>query len=86
MIDSATRCAWPPHRWKPCGIIVSMKALKSPLAQRVLADPQGKAQLREFLTTKSNATQGPQRVSSPIEIGSGKSTRRLRAEVVPKAA
>ncbi len=67
-------------------MISPMKALKSPLAQRVLADPHGKAQLRAFLATKSTATNGQQRPSQPIEIGSGDSTRRLRASVVPKAA
>lgn len=75
-----------PHALTGCGIIDSMKALKSDLAQRVLADPHGKVQLRAFLATKSAPANGQQRSSQPIEIGSGDSTRRLRASVVPKAA
>ena len=76
-------------RWanlERCGMIAPMKALKSPLAQRVLADPRGKVQLRTFLATKSTATDGQRRMSQPIEIRSGDATVRVRASVVPKAA
>lgn len=71
-----------------------MKALMSPLAKAVLADPQAKGQLRHYLARKSAlAAQVVQEEPSPapqatvIELkASGGRTLKLTPVVVPRAA
>ncbi|WP_129587696.1 hypothetical protein [Herbaspirillum robiniae] len=65
-----------------------MKALKSQLAKEVLANPQGKAQLRHFLEDKSERLADNGRYSSiaiEITVPGGKSIT-VRPRVVAKAA
>ncbi len=63
-----------------------MKALKSPMAKKVLADPKAKEQLRRYLATKS--AQGSIALSSLyIEVRSQEGrVVRIKPVVVPKAA
>jgi hypothetical protein len=64
-----------------------MKALKSPLAKEILADPLAKNQLRVYLAHKSAQTAlsgGVERAS--IELPSQRGTHRYVPTVVPKAA
>jgi len=72
-----------------------MKALMSPLAKAVLADPQAKGQLRHYLARKSAiaaqaAQEGPggeAPQATVIELKSdGGRTRKLTPVVVPRAA
>lgn len=64
-----------------------MKALKSPLAKEVLADPKAKGQLRSFLASKSAARAGePELPAAVIEFRSNGRTVRVKPVVVPKAA
>ena len=61
-----------------------MKALKSPLAKAVLADPKASEQLRAFLASKSE--QGDPRNATVIEVNFEGRTLRVKPVVVPKAA
>lgn len=63
-----------------------MKALKSPMAKKVLADPKAKEQLRRYLAAKS--AQGSIALSSLyIEVRSQEGrVVRIKPVVVPKAA
>lgn len=75
-----------------------MKALMSPLAKAVLADPQAKGQLRHYLARKSaiaaQAAQSPSDapaaeapLATVIELkADGGRTRKLTPIVVPRAA
>jgi hypothetical protein len=47
---AATRCAATGALPRIYGMVKRMKALKSPLAVRLLADPKTREQLRNFLT------------------------------------
>lgn len=68
-----------------------MKALMSPLAKAVLADPQAKGQLRHYLAQKSSlaaqspATERPQATVIELKSESGR-TLKLTPVVVPRAA
>jgi hypothetical protein len=64
-----------------------MKALKSPLAKLILADPAAKGQLRQYLAVKSaqSATR-PSASDTVIELRVGGQTVRVTPRVVPKAA
>ena len=66
-----------------CGIVSGVKALKSPLAKAVLADPKASQQLRAFLASKSE--QDP-RHATVIEVNFEGRTLRVKPVVVPKAA
>jgi len=61
-----------------------MKALKSPLAKAVLADPKGKAELRRFLETKRDTTTG--RFMIELAVPGQKKKRHLVPSVVAKAS
>jgi hypothetical protein len=64
-----------------------MKALQSPMAREILADPKAREQLRAFLGLP--ATDGASRTFVPpvvIELRTGGRTVRLKPVVVPKAA
>ncbi|MDB6000396.1 MAG: hypothetical protein JWP52_2095 [Rhizobacter sp.] len=77
-----------------------MKALKSELAKRVLADPTASGQLRYFLAQKNALRSGS--ANAPSNVGTASAqpagaplievrfdrgpTRRFRPVVVPKAA
>ena len=64
-----------------------MKALKSPLAKLILADPAAKGQLRHFLTVKSGQDVArPAASDAIIELRVGGQTVRVTPKVVPKAA
>jgi hypothetical protein len=64
-----------------------MKALKSPLAKEILADPLAKKQLRVYLAHKSAQTALSGNVApAPIELPSRLGTHRYVPTVVPKAA
>lgn len=62
-----------------------MKALKSTMAKKLLADPKAKEELRKYLATKSLT---PGRLASGmfIEVRSEGGTVRVKPVVVPKAA
>lgn len=60
-----------------------MKALKSPLAKKVLADPKGQAQLRRFLTA-GTGQQDP--VVIEVKDDDGKKNIRLTPVYVPRAS
>lgn len=61
-----------------------MKALKSPLARKVLADPKGQGLLRRFLTS---STSGREAVDVVIEVKDDAGNKRtLRPEFVAKAS
>lgn len=63
-----------------------MKALKSKLASEVLADPNGRVALRDFLVTKSSSP--ATRVSDAggrLQFLRGDSSVVVNARVVPKA-
>lgn len=64
-----------------------MKALKSSMAEKVLADPKAKAQLRHYLAAKSAQTLSRSASGMFIEVRSkeGK-TVRFKPVVVAKAA
>lgn len=67
------------------GIVKIMKALKSPLAARLLADPEAREQLRDFLTGKRST---PQAESASADDGfeiRAASGEVVRVTVVPKA-
>ncbi len=83
------------HPARPCGIIRGMKALMSPLAKAVLADPQAKGQLRHYLARKSAiaahaAAQAPVAEASQATVielkAAGGRTLKLTPVVVPRAA
>ena len=60
-----------------------MKALRSPLAQRVLADPKARTQLRGYL---GSSIPGEKPEASPkIELRAGGKTLVYQPVVVPKA-
>jgi hypothetical protein len=61
-----------------------MKALKSDLAKKVLADPAGKAKLREWSTTAARGQSAEEHASVVLE--SANSVRVYRPVPVPKAA
>ncbi len=66
-----------------------MKALKSPLAREVLADPQASEQLRQFMVARERSAAG-ERVAPASQVivlrqPKGR-TLRLKPMVVPKAA
>lgn len=61
-----------------------MKALKSPLAVELLADPAARDELRRFLVGKRQAA--PQAsTSGPFQIRRGASAVTVKVELVPKA-
>lgn len=62
-----------------------MKALQSPLAKKVLADNQARAQLRQVVSLASRRGE-PDLREQTILLREGASVRRLTAVVVPKAA
>jgi hypothetical protein len=65
-----------------------MKALKSPMAKKVLADPKAKEQLRQYLALKSAPASSRSASSGMfIEVRSPEGrTVRVKPVVVPKAA
>lgn len=63
-----------------------MKALKSELAKRVLADPRAREQLREVAVGESSAREGRAYGIIVLHDSRGRVHRRLTATVVPKAA
>lgn len=69
-----------------CGIVPSMKALKSNLAKDVLADPKAKDQLRHYLAMKSAQPMTRDASGMFIEVRSKGGVVRVKPEVVPKAA
>jgi hypothetical protein len=65
-----------------------MKALKTPLAKKVLADPRGKVQLRAYLETRSSSSnfEGTRPIASvQVRSKEGKIIS-VRPLIVPKAA
>ncbi|NHZ35158.1 MULTISPECIES: hypothetical protein [Massilia] len=63
-----------------------MKALKSPLANELLADPKARDELRRFLVTKrSSAVSTDQPVTGQFQIRRGTSAATVKAVFVPKA-
>ncbi|MDQ6877286.1 MAG: hypothetical protein M3082_06235 [Candidatus Dormibacteraeota bacterium] len=66
-------------------IVEVMKALKSNLGRAVLADPQAKSQLRDFLAKKTAAGSGAARTSIRVRTGNGQFVD-VTPVVVPKAA
>ena len=68
-----------------CGIVNSMKALKSTLAIELLADPSARDQLRRFLITQNRVrvnSAHPEQPPFEIRRSSGDA---VKATVVPKA-
>lgn len=63
-----------------------MKALKSPLAKQLLADPQASADLRRYLARKSAGTQAGPAVVIEIRNGQDQQVQVVQPTVVPKAA
>lgn len=63
-----------------------MKALKSPLAKQLLADPRAAAELRGYLARKSTGTQSSPAVVIEIRNGQDRQVRVVQPIVVPKAA
>jgi len=63
-----------------------MKALKSPLAKQLLADPRAAAELRGYLARKSAGTQAGPAVVIEIRNGQDQPVRVVQPIVVPKAA
>jgi hypothetical protein len=63
-----------------------MKALKSSRAKAVLADPKAKAQLRDFLASKSAGVYRAASSEHFIEMQSEGRTVRIMPRVVAKAA
>jgi hypothetical protein len=61
-----------------------MKALKSPLAKRILANPESREQLRK-VTVEVNAASAS-RSYVTVKQASSSTTQRYVAQVVPKAA
>lgn len=61
-----------------------MKALKSQLASELLADPQARDQLRQFMTSKRSAQTARQAATGEFKIrrDDGQS---VRVTIVPKA-
>jgi hypothetical protein len=71
----------------PRGIVSPMKALMSPLAKVVLADPKAKVQMRAFLAAKSEAADASQGNGDDIiEVEYEGRTVRVKPTVVPRAA
>lgn len=62
-----------------------MKALKSPLAKRILADPESRAQLRQ-VTAEVTASGASHRYVTVKQASSSTASQRYVARVVPKAA
>lgn len=63
-----------------------MKALKSPLAVELLADPAARDELRRFLVGKRpSAVPATQGASGQFQIRRGTSTVTVKAQFVPKA-
>ncbi|NHZ42090.1 MULTISPECIES: hypothetical protein [Massilia] len=64
-----------------------MKALKSPLAVELLADPAARDELRRFLVGKRQGSPAtPQSAASgPFQIRRGGSAVTVKVELVPKA-
>lgn len=69
-----------------CGIIHGMKALQSPLAKAVLADPKAGLQLRHYLATKSSRSAETAAEDVTIEVTYQGRKVRVRPMLVPKAA
>lgn len=63
-----------------------MKALKSELAKRVLAEPGAREQLREIAAGEFRAREGRANGVIILHDSKGRVHRRLTATVVPKAA
>jgi hypothetical protein len=66
-----------------------MKALKSPLAREVLADPLASEQLRQFMVARERSASGERAPVGPQVIVLRQTqgrTLRLKPVVVPKAA
>lgn len=61
-----------------------MKALKSPLAKRILANPESREQLRQVIAEVSAA--GASRSQVTVKQASSSVTQRYVAQIVPKAA
>lgn len=62
-----------------------MKALKSPLASKLLADPKARDELRRFLTTERSGFQAKNaHVADEARIRSTQG-QAVRATIVPKA-
>lgn len=63
-----------------------MKALKSKLATKILADPTASDQLRDFLINKKVSMQNPQQnVLGKFVVKDKKGAVNISATVVPKA-
>jgi len=62
-----------------------MKALKSPLASKLLADPDTREQLREFLTGKRSAYNASQQAAVETFQIRPANGEIVRAAIVPKA-
>lgn len=63
-----------------------MKALKSPLANELLADPQARDELRRFLVAKRpSAVSTDQPQAAEFRIRRGTSAATVKAVFVPKA-
>ncbi|HYG05359.1 MAG TPA: hypothetical protein VD865_02985 [Stenotrophomonas sp.] len=63
-----------------------MKALKSPLARKVLADPEGQAQLRRFLTAGASQSGGPGEEVIEVRDDANRGKLRLVLKFVAKAS
>lgn len=63
-----------------------MKALKSPLAKQLLADPRAAAELRGYLARKSTGAESGPAVVIEIRNGQDQPVHVVQPIVVPKAA
>jgi len=73
------------HFWRIYGIVKTMKALKSPLASELLADPKARDQLRQFMTSKRSEPQtARQAVTGDFQIRRS-GGQAVLATIVPKA-
>lgn len=63
-----------------------MKALKSPLAKKLLADPRAAAELRTYLARKSAGAANRPAVVIEIRNGQDQQVQVVQPIVVPKAA
>lgn len=62
-----------------------MKALKSTLASKLLADPQAREELRRFIIASRAGPATVRAADAPVRIRLGSSGETVKAEFVPKA-
>lgn len=62
-----------------------MKALKSTLASKLLADPQAREELRRFIVASRAGSATARAVDAHAHIRLGSSGETVKAEFVPKA-